>query len=96
MTPASSAAFLAWLDARPNGASMDECMRHTGTVDVLVGYLVTHSDGFAARLAPDFARAQLYAARNHALLEPIFVRRNAQQPHQAGAGGAIGGAVVPG
>ena len=30
MTPAS-AAFLAWLDAQPNGASMDDCMRHTGT-----------------------------------------------------------------
>lgn len=50
---------------------------HTGTLDVLVGYLVTHADGFECRLAPDKARAELYAARNHATLEPMFVRRAA-------------------
>ena len=44
-------------------------------VDVMVGYLITHGDGFEARLGPDRARAELYAARNRATLEPMFVRR---------------------
>ena len=51
---------------------------HTGTVDVLVGYLVTHADGFEARLAPDKTRAELYAAKSHATVEPMFVRRPAK------------------
>lgn len=42
---------------------------------VLVGYLVTHPDGYQVRLAPDRTRAELYAARQHATLEPMFVRR---------------------
>lgn len=46
-----------------------------GTVDVLVGYLVTHADGFEARLAPDRTRAELYAAKSHATLEPMYVKR---------------------
>jgi hypothetical protein len=50
---------------------------HTGTVLVLVGYLVTHADGFEARLAPDKTRAELYAAKSHATIEPMFVRRPA-------------------
>lgn len=45
------------------------------TVDVMVGYLITHSDGFEARLGPDKARAELYAVRNHARIEVLFVRR---------------------
>ena len=36
--------------------------------DVLVGYLVTHADGYEARLGPDRTRAELYAARNRAML----------------------------
>lgn len=46
-----------------------------GTIDVLVGYLVTHADGYEARIGPDRTRADLYAARNRATLEPMFVRR---------------------
>lgn len=47
------------------------------TVEVLVGYLVTHADGYEARVGPDRTRAELYAARNHATIEPIYVRRPA-------------------
>ena len=50
---------------------------HTGATEVLVGYLITHGDGFEARLGPDRTRAELYAAKSHATLEPMFVRRNA-------------------
>ena len=50
---------------------------HDGTVDVLVGYLVTHADGYEARIGPDRTRAELYAARKRATLEPMFVRRPA-------------------
>ena len=45
------------------------------SVEVLVGYLVTHADGFEARLAPDRTRAELYAAKSHATIEPMFVKR---------------------
>lgn len=62
--------------------------------EVLVGYLVTHPDGYEARLGPDRTRAELYAARNRAMLEPMFVRRPAAR--QAGAGGPIGTAATPG
>ena len=48
---------------------------HTGTTDVIVGYLATHPNGYEARLGPDRARAELYAQRNHATLEPMFARR---------------------
>lgn len=48
---------------------------HTGEVLVLKGFLVTHADGYEARIAPDRTRAELYAARNHATLEPLYVRR---------------------
>lgn len=50
---------------------------HDGQVDVLVGYLVTHADGFEARVGPDRTRAELYAVRNRATLEPMYVRRPA-------------------
>lgn len=46
-------------------------------VEVLVGYLVTHPDGYQVRMEPDRTRAALYAARNHATLEPMYVRRDA-------------------
>lgn len=59
--------------------------------DVLVGYLVTHADGYEARLGPDRTRAELYAARNRAMLEPMFVRRPAAR--QINAGGQIDGAA---
>lgn len=48
-------------------------------VDVLVGWLATHPDGYEARIGPDRTRAELYAARNRATLEPMFVRRR-QEP----------------
>lgn len=50
-----------------------------GSVDVLVGWLATHPDGYEARIGPDRTRAELYAARNRATLEPMFVRRQ-QEP----------------
>jgi hypothetical protein len=66
---------------------------HTSTVEVLVGYLVTHPDGYEARVGPDRTRADLYAARNHATVEPMYVKRPSSR--QAGAGGAIGAAAMP-
>ena len=65
-----------------------------GTVEVLVGYLVTHADGYEARVGPDRTRAELYAIRNHATLEPLYVKRPAAR--QAGAGWPIGGEGMPG
>lgn len=49
----------------------------TEMVDVIVGYLITHQDGYEARLGPDRTRANLYAERSRATLEPMFVRRQA-------------------
>lgn len=46
-------------------------------IEVVVGYLVTHPDGYEARLGPDETLAQLYAARNRGRIEPMFVRRSA-------------------
>jgi hypothetical protein len=48
---------------------------HTGWVDVFKGYLVTHPDGYEARMGPDRTRAELYAAKNHAIIEELYVRR---------------------
>lgn len=56
-----------------------------GTVEVLVGYLVTHADGYEARIGPDRTRADLYAERNHATVEPMFVRRAAPPAGQIDA-----------
>lgn len=48
----------------------------TGPVEVLVGYLVTHADGFEARLAADRTRAENYVMQHHGTkLEPMYVRR---------------------
>lgn len=52
------------------------------SVEVAVGYLVTHSDGYQVRLDLDRTRAELYAARNRATIEPMYVRR----PVPAGPG----------
>ena len=43
--------------------------------EVVKGYLVTHPDGYEARLGPDLTRAEIYAAQQHGTLEPLFVRR---------------------
>jgi len=45
---------------------------------ILKGYLVTHADGFEARLGPDRARAEAYL-RQHlgTRIEPLFVFREA-------------------
>lgn len=53
---------------------------HTGTVDVLVGYLVTHADGTVARLGPDKGYADRYL-RTHGgvAVEEMFVRRPASR-----------------
>ena len=43
---------------------------------VLVGWLVTHSDGFEARLGPDKARAEVYVRQHRATrIEAMFVMR---------------------
>ena len=60
------------------GAS-DHTERPLEMVDVLVGYLATHADGFEARVGPDRARAEHYAAKQRATLEPMFVRRAARE-----------------
>lgn len=53
-----------------------------GWVEIVVGYLVTHADGYEVRLDKDRTRADLYAARNHATIEPMYVKR----PLPAGRG----------
>lgn len=52
---------------------------------LVVGYLVTHENGYEARLSADRTRAELYAARNHATIEPMYVRRrrSSDRPEQA-------------
>ena len=50
---------------------------------ILKGYLVTHADGFEARLGPDRVRAEAYWRQHRGtLIEPLFVFR--------GTGGARG------
>jgi hypothetical protein len=45
---------------------------------VLKGYLVTHADGFEARLGPDRARAEAYLRQHRGTqIEPLFVFRAA-------------------
>ena len=44
---------------------------------VLVGFLVTHADGWQVRMPADKARADLYAAKQHAVIEPLYVLRKA-------------------
>ena len=61
---------------------------------VLVGYLVQHSDGWQVRMPPDKARATMYAAKQHATIEPLFVlRANAPAACQISASEAIAGGV---
>ena len=45
------------------------------TVEVIVGYLVTHSDGSVALLRTDREHADRYARTHRGTLEPVFVRR---------------------
>lgn len=45
------------------------------TAEVVVGYLVTLPGGHECRLGPDRTRADLYAARNHGVVEEMYVRR---------------------
>lgn len=53
-------------------------MSNPEQVRVVVGYLVTHADGYEARFGLDRARAELYASRNHATCEPMFIERPAE------------------
>ena len=55
-------------------------LEQTGTVELVVGYLVTHADGYEARFGPDRTRAELYAAKQHATLETMYVRRGTLPP----------------
>jgi len=50
-------------------------LEQTATVEVIVGYLVTHPDGYQVRMPPDKARADGYAARQHGVVETMYVRR---------------------
>ena len=50
---------------------------HTGTVEVVVGWLVTLADGHECRLGPDDTPARIYAAQQHGTAEPMYVRRAA-------------------
>jgi hypothetical protein len=54
-----------------------------GTVEVVVGYLVTLPGGHECRLPPDRGRAEQYAARNHGTVEPMLVRRQNLPTHPA-------------
>lgn len=44
-------------------------------VEVVVGFLATHPDGHRARLGEDVTAAELYARKNHATLETMYVKR---------------------
>lgn len=57
---------------------------HTGTVEVLVGWLVTHGDGTVARLGPDSGYADRYL-RTHGgvAIEEMYVRRKVSRPSGA-------------
>lgn len=69
-------------------------LEQVATVDVVVGYLVTHSDGSEALIRGDRTRADNYAVTHRGIkVEPAFVRR--QQSSQIGAGGPIGGPAMP-
>jgi hypothetical protein len=46
-------------------------------VPVLVGWLVTFGKGNEARMGPDKARAENYAAHSHGTIEPMYVWRPA-------------------
>ena len=50
---------------------------------VLVGFLVTHADGWQVRMPADKARADLYAAKQHAVIEPLYVLRVPKNPEDA-------------
>ena len=50
---------------------------------IVKGYLVTHADGFEARLGPDRGRAEAYVRKHGATrIEPLFVKR--PMPHPPG------------
>jgi hypothetical protein len=53
---------------------------HEWREKLVKGYLVTMRDGHECRLGPDKTRAELYAAQNHALVEPLFVSRPRKTP----------------
>ena len=50
---------------------------------VLVGFLVTHADGWQVRMPADKARADLYAAKQHATVEPLYVLRRSAEVDSA-------------
>lgn len=50
---------------------------HSGHVEIVVGYLVTHPDGYGALIRGDRTRAENYAITHHAVaIEPVFIRRS--------------------
>ena len=48
---------------------------HSDPELILKGYLVTHENGFEVRLNTDRGHAELYAVRNRATMEPLYVLR---------------------
>ena len=44
-------------------------------VPVLVGYLITHPDGYEVRMSTDKTRAEMYAVRQRGTIEPFYVFR---------------------
>lgn len=73
-TRGTTASVSTWTSP-PDGGGDAVTTADDGEVYVIVGYLATHPDGYEARIVPDRTRAELYAMRNHATLEPMFVRR---------------------
>jgi hypothetical protein len=62
-----------------NGAGMEAGKAaYDDRAPVLVGWLVTLPNGYECRLGADKARADHYAAQQHATLEPMFVMRAAK------------------
>ena len=72
-------------------------LEQRATVEVIVGYLVTHGDGTVARLGPDRGYADRYLRTHGGTdIETMYVRRKAPPAGQDSAGGPIDGAAMAG
>lgn len=80
-------------DLRAAGVQLEQ----VATVEVVVGYLVTHADGTVARLGPDRGYADRYL-RTHGgtAIDEMFVRRKASPAGPMGSGGPIEGVAMAG
>jgi hypothetical protein len=61
-----------------HGVPLPRPLDARGFLEIVVGYLVTLPDGHECRMPADKTRVELYAAKNHATIEPIYVKRSAR------------------